>query len=459
MPRDDAAAADTARAGRRLTVDVTDLLEYLVDNDILHGVQNVVMSLLCSLHARGPAGCRLVGFHPVFGRPFVVDLAALAPAVFTSPAALKAHLGIDGRRPVKSRAAIRSRYGRRPLRQVFELAKRGLRQAARRLSAPAAPLRFVADAARVAFAADDVLLLPGLNVWYPEHNEAMARAARRSAARVVVVVHDLGPLTAPQYFPPEYGAAFARWLDGLTAHADLFLSDSEYTDRALRDRLARQGRATPSRVVPLAHELARRAAEPVRNEIAALAAEDFVLCVGRIEPRKNLVMLVRVWLALAREMGARMPRLVLAGRANARDILADLEAAARAAPELVHLVASPNDTELARLYAACRFSVYPSLHEGWGLPVGEAASFGKLTAASRATSIPEVVGPLAVYFDPHDAADMRAVLQRLLGAPEELAAREARLRAEFRPRTWADVAAATLAAIDGAFTPAESRQP
>lgn len=445
-----AGSSESTRGVSTLWVDVTDLLEYLVDNDILHGVQNVVMSLIRSLHGRA-ADTRLVGFHPIYGRPFELPLAALPDRALQAPAALKAHLGIGVRRPVRSPQAIRGRHAGRPMRQAFEFAKHWLRRTTRRLSAPAAALRFLPDIGGAGFRAGDVLLIPGLNVWYPEYNAMLAGEAGRKGARVAVVVHDLGPLTAPGYFPAEYTAVYRAWFDGLLPHTDLFICDSAHTDRALRHLLAGSGAATPSRVVPLAHELPKRVAEPVRPEIDGLGATDFVLCVGRIEPRKNLVALVKTWIDLAPAFGERMPALVLAGRANSRTVAAEIEAAAAVVPGLVRFADSPNDSELARLYAACRFAVYPSLHEGWGLPVGEAACFGKLTAASNATSIPEVVGPLAAYFDPQDTADMRGVLHGLLSDPAEFAALQARLRAEFRPRSWAEVAHATLAAINQQF--------
>lgn len=88
------------------------------------------------------------------------------------------------------------------------------------------------------------------------------------------------------------------------------------------------------------------------------------------------------------------------------------------------------------LYSGCRFAVYPSFYEGWGLPLGEAACFGKVTAASNAASIPEVLGDLAVYFAPNDLHDMAAVLRRLICDPEYLARLEQKLVARFRPRSW-----------------------
>jgi glycosyltransferase involved in cell wall biosynthesis len=105
----------------------------------------------------------------------------------------------------------------------------------------------------------------------------------------------------------------------------------------------------------------------------------------------------------------------------------------------VRVVSSPSDTDLAFLYGACLFTVYPSFYEGWGLPVGEAAWFGKFCVTSSVTSMPEVCGDLAAYVDPNSVADLARGIGDALSSPESLKSREQRIRAS-ELRTWADVA-------------------
>src|ERR1044071_485576 len=85
---------------------------------------------------------------------------------------------------------------------------------------------------------------------------------------------------------------------------------------------------------------------------------------------------------------------------------------------------------------ACLFTVFPSLSEGWGLPIVESLAHGKFCVASNHTSIPEAGGKLIDYFDPMDEDDALAKIERPLIEPGYLAAREAQLRAEYRARTW-----------------------
>jgi len=106
-----------------------------------------------------------------------------------------------------------------------------------------------------------------------------------------------------------------------------------------------------------------------------------------------------------------------------------------------------SEPELRKAYGSCLFTVFPSLSEGWGLPVAESLVHGKLCVASNRTSIPEVGGDLIDYFDPSDEEDALAKIERVLLDPGYLAAREARLKAEYRPRSWADCAQALVEAL------------
>ena len=102
----------------------------------------------------------------------------------------------------------------------------------------------------------------------------------------------------------------------------------------------------------------------------------------------------------------------------------------------MYIYNSISDRELAFLYKNCLLTIYPSFAEGWGLPVGESLGYGKPCLASKATSIPEVGGGLCKYFDPSDIEEGYAVLSDVLLDRPALAKWEARIRSEFRPKTW-----------------------
>ncbi|WP_020177186.1 glycosyltransferase family 4 protein [Methyloferula stellata] len=186
--------------------------------------------------------------------------------------------------------------------------------------------------------------------------------------------------------------------------------------------------------------------EPSQRLTDMLQGRPFVLCVGTVEIRKNHLRLLEAWRALKSEFGAALPVLVVAGRRGwkAEAALAFLDHAAEN-NDPVCLVEKPSDDELKWLYASCTFSVLPSLFEGWGLPVGESLWFGKVCAASRATSVPEVGRDLCVYFDPDSVEEMKAAIRQLLDSAVRKTY-EDKIRAATL-RTWADVASDLIAVL------------
>jgi glycosyltransferase involved in cell wall biosynthesis len=201
-------------------------------------------------------------------------------------------------------------------------------------------------------------------------------------------------------------------------------------------------------VVPLAHELPgvdrnQRPNGPSERLKSMIGARRFVLYVSTVEIRKNHLRLIEVWNKLSMELGDALPLLVIAGKKGweAQQAIGLLDAANNRHKETLRepviFVEGPNDKELQWLYGSCDFTVFPSLAEGWGLPVGESLWFGKACAASNSSSIPEVGGDLCVYFDPLDAESMKAAIRRLVD-PHVRESLEDKIRSADL-RTWLDV--------------------
>src|SRR5262249_1832332 len=129
------------------------------------------------------------------------------------------------------------------------------------------------------------------------------------------------------------------------------------------------------------------------------------------------------------------------------DLLADLEASGDLNGKVI-ILRSLSDAELQQACCSCLFTVFPSLSEGSGLPIAESLAHGKFCLASNDKSIREAGGDLRDYFDPLNEDDALAKIERPFIDPNYLAAREAQLRAEYRPRTWADCVHALIGALD-----------
>jgi glycosyltransferase involved in cell wall biosynthesis len=249
-------------------------------------------------------------------------------------------------------------------------------------------------------------------------------------------------------FPATYRRArllFLRWaVPQSLRRARRIIAISEFTKREIveafdvsPDKIAVTPLAVSSRFQP--------AAAP--EQIAAIRLKygfraPFVLCVGTIEPRKNLERTVEAFGRLRRRGTDHI--LVLAGppyfgmhRLAATIARLRLEG-------VVRVIGHVPDEEMPALYSAADVFVYPSLYEGFGIPVLEAMTCGTPVVASNVSSIPEVAGEAAVLFDPRDAEALAGAIEAVLSSAEVTA----RLRAAGRERaacfTWAETARRTV---------------
>ena len=177
--------------------------------------------------------------------------------------------------------------------------------------------------------------------------------------------------------------------------------------------------------------------------------ERYLLTVGTLEPRKNLVRLLEAWQPLYAAGAA--PPLVIAGKPGWLNeaFMAALEHSPQRAG--VVLTGYVPDGDLPALYGGAEVFVFPSLYEGFGLPPLEAMACGVPVACSNASSLPEVVGDAALLFDPLDVSAMRAALERL-SADGNLRAELARCGLErSRQFSWAETARQTLAVYQQAM--------
>ena len=106
------------------------------------------------------------------------------------------------------------------------------------------------------------------------------------------------------------------------------------------------------------------------------------------------------------------------------------------------------------MYERCLFTVYPSLYEGWGLPIAESLKNGKFVLASSSSSIPEVGGSYVEYLDPWDAAEWASRILFYATNREELGSRESDIAKGFAPFAWQDTVATVWSEVDLLLTSA-----
>jgi glycosyltransferase involved in cell wall biosynthesis len=242
-------------------------------------------------------------------------------------------------------------------------------------------------------------------------------------APIVLTLHDIAYERYPQWFPPEVISKM-RWAIPLTVRrAAAVLTDSEFSKRDVVRRYC----VPPDKVVvaPLAadpmfrplHDPAHVAA--VRERYGT--GERFILCVGNLEPHKNLATLIEAYVRLRRADATRH-RLVLVGRPQRENNAVFATARASGYQEALIFTGYVPAEDLVALFNAAHLFVFPSIFEGFGAPPLEAMACGTPVITSNAASLPEVVGDAAPMVDPLDVEGLASAIATVL-ADADLRAR------------------------------------
>jgi alpha-1,2-rhamnosyltransferase len=296
------------------------------------------------------------------------------------------------------------------------------------------------------FQAGDVLLLADATWMIPRWKPAV-ESAKAEGARVVPIIYDLLTWSHPQFFAPLFCAQFKRWLIEMIPLSDAFVCISHATADALREFAAAEGLTDglpPIGVFPLGTKLTPATAEP-RVEVATVFAKAApFLMVGTIEPRKNHALVLdafeRFWAA-----GGTAPLVVIGRRGwQCEATLRRFAALAAAGKPFTH-IGDAADADLQHAYRHARCLIFPSVAEGFGLPIVEALAQGLPAIASDIPVHREVGGNLATYIPLGDPGRLAALLQSIADGSTVLTAPAP---GTVHLPTWAESAAALQAEID-----------
>jgi glycosyltransferase involved in cell wall biosynthesis len=267
----------------------------------------------------------------------------------------------------------------------------------------------------------------------------------RPRQRLVVTVHDVAFRLHPAMYPPPWRALYRLGLRRALQHADALLAPSRHTADDLLEAGAARRRV---RVVPLAASLPAQETDPEPILARLSIARPYFLFVGTLEPRKNLVRLIR---AYRRAVSAEDLRhtLVLAGPLGWRADAVHRELAAPG-PGRVVLAGRVDDGTLDALYRGADAFCYPSLYEGFGLPVLEAMARGVPVICSNAASLPEVAGDAAILIDPKSVDELSGAIAGLVGDEAERQRLSSAGRARAAEFSWERTARETAEAYRAA---------
>lgn len=269
-------------------------------------------------------------------------------------------------------------------------------------------------------------------------------APKMKKARIVMTVHDLRLYRYPETYPWLRYHFLKNTVKESVKRVDTIIAISQFT----KDEIVETCGVNPDKVKVIHEAVNRKFFNPdaIKNyelpqEYSYLKEGRFLFCLSQIEPRKNHARLIEAFKAI-KAMGVFDDlKLVMAGR-QLLDAGPVLKLVAET-PDVLYLDYVPTET-LLWLYRNASLFVYPSYYEGFGFPPLEAASMGTVSAVGRASSVPEVCGDCAFYFDPYDVQDMTKVIAAALNDESLIQEKKTKLEGQLSKFSWENNARETV---------------
>jgi glycosyltransferase involved in cell wall biosynthesis len=291
--------------------------------------------------------------------------------------------------------------------------------------------------------------------WSSIDIHSVRRRKERERFKFALLCYDIIPLLFPQFYMQHDVDEFRRYFEVAFPLADLVIFNSRRVAEDARAYATAQGYALgATRICPLGANATQLRAHTAAPPPSGLAPDRYALFVSTIEPRKGHRLLYNVWKRLLADGVPQRHafKLVFLGRPGW--LVDDLLRSLRTDPALgesLQLLSFADDATLAGLYENAAFCLYPSMYEGYGLPIVEAFSYGKAVLASTGGSIPEVSGELSPCLDPGDEAVWYQAMRRWIEDPAARGVYEKTIRERFHHPGWDEAAAGIFAAIDQEF--------
>jgi glycosyltransferase involved in cell wall biosynthesis len=292
------------------------------------------------------------------------------------------------------------------------------------------------DLAQLEFGKNSTVLILGKTWDYPDMIPTLGRLKLRQGFRLIHLVHDMIPVFQPHTFGHGLFEPYTKTMFEVCSLSDGLLVQSKATAKDVRrfcDELLLP--KPPIQVVRLGDEIIQiDLPEDEPSPDSRIKRGEFILQVGTIEARKNHQL---VYLAYreAVQQGVDLPIWVVVGSSGwlTGDVLWQMQHDPLVKDKIICL-GGVSDRVKLWLFRNCRFTVYPSTYEGWGMPVTESLAYGKVCITSNTSSLPEAGGEFADQVSPYNTQELLTAMLRYMD-DKVLAAREKQIAA-FRPASW-----------------------
>ncbi len=255
------------------------------------------------------------------------------------------------------------------------------------------------------------------------------RPRQKNGVRLAIV-YDVIPLLFPEWVSPRTRKAHLRSLKQVSDRADRIITISEVTKRDLMEHLD----ITPGRISIAYPGVGDEYRDAVPTAPAVVNGRPYIVVVGTTNARKNLLRMLEAYALISRDDAD--IDLVVVGAADVDEPAIREAVEWLGVADRVHRLGYVSDQELAGIVAAARLLVFPSLYEGFGMPVVEAMAAGVPVAASANPSLGEACGKAAARFDPLDVEDMASTMNGVLSDAQRAEALIAGGRKHVAGFTW-----------------------
>jgi glycosyltransferase involved in cell wall biosynthesis len=304
------------------------------------------------------------------------------------------------------------------------------------------------EALSCVFNKDDIYISMGAD-WNHGDLEYLYNLKKQIGFKAILFCYDVIPIKFPHLTLEWVAERFVRYFSNVAWIANEVICISECSKKDLTNFFNEVGAPIPAMsVVELGCQLPILRQDSISTDVVHILSQKYILFVSSIERRKNHEVLYRAYVRLVDEGNSKLPLLVFVGMPGwgVDDLLNDLRLDYRVKP-YIKILNHITDYELSKLYTNSYFTVYPSLYEGWGLPVAESLAYGKFCIASNVASLPEVGGDLIEYLDPWDVAIWASRIMHYVRHPDDLLIKTKRIKNEYISITWVSFASSILETI------------
>jgi len=275
---------------------------------------------------------------------------------------------------------------------------------------------------------------------YPEHFDHICNYIARGI-KFGLLIYDIIPIKFPFTYTQEFVERFENWLKRAIQLADICFTISHSTRKDVLGYAEHLGLVINGINILRIGDNIPANEDNVSARVKNKIAEDYILSVGTIEFRKNHITLLNAYRYMIQNLGINVPKLYIAGRQGLFDAYVSIQV--EGDPVLkgkVEILSDLSDSDIGALYASALFTVYPSIYEGWGLPVAESLCYGVPCITSRSSSMLEIAPELTPFADPLMTNEWVEKVSEWIEFPDRLASVREQIKSQYHRVSWHDTA-------------------